>query len=138
MTLVGSGPATVEVIVEPGGHRWPPGVTMTLVASRPGDTGAGRRAYGPPRCHHLQVTDLAVQPCRAVCEWRPAGRSVGPHPLHECRGCGSQWLATEGWTPVDADGTVPPTVLASRARARASGTGPTSGPDEGAAGTGGS
>ena len=54
---------------------------------------------------------LAVAPCRNLCDW---SRSASPYPdraLFACAGCGSQWVRTEGWTPRQHDGTVPPAVL---------------------------
>jgi hypothetical protein len=52
---------------------------------------------------------LAVHPCRALCTWRPARHALtsevrGPLPLFRCRGCGSEWVRTEPWAPVDANG----------------------------------
>jgi hypothetical protein len=60
---------------------------------------------------------LAVQPCRDLCSWRPATHARTCEvrdglPLFRCRGCGSEWVRTEGWTPADADGRVPAPVLA--------------------------
>lgn len=31
--------------------------------------------------------------------------------MFACRGCGSQWVPSESWTPRDRDGAVPPEVL---------------------------
>lgn len=60
---------------------------------------------------------LAVHPCRDLCTWRPATHARTCEirdglPLFRCRGCGSEWIRTEGWTPADADGRVPAGVLA--------------------------
>jgi ribosomal protein L37AE/L43A len=68
--------------------------------------GAGRdnrrvTSSGPPDA-------LAVNPCRSLCQWVATRRA--PHALFACQGCGSQWRPGEAWTPVDADGTVPPAV----------------------------
>ncbi len=54
---------------------------------------------------------LAVEACRSLCRW-VATRASGD--LFACQGCGSQWRAGEPWTPIDADGTVPPAVLRAR------------------------
>jgi hypothetical protein len=52
--------------------------------------------------------DLAVRPCQSLCRWVPVrGRSDG---RFACQGCGSQWRPGLGWTPIDADGTVPAEV----------------------------
>ena len=56
---------------------------------------------------------LAVQACRSLCRWVP---TRAPSDLFACQGCGSQWRPGEAWTPVDADGTVPPAVRRARER----------------------
>ena len=33
-------------------------------------------------------------------------------PLFACRGCGSQWVPSEHWTPREASGEIPAEVLA--------------------------
>ena len=50
---------------------------------------------------------LAVSPCRTLCDWTRADAAG----LFRCGGCGSEWVATERWTPRQADGTVPAAVL---------------------------
>lgn len=75
---------------------------------------------------------LAQHPCRSLCSWSRQHRPTVALPVFRCRGCGSQWARTQSWTPVDADGTVPPEVAAEAAR-RA-----TSGPGADAAGSAGS
>ncbi len=48
---------------------------------------------------------LATAACLQLCRWLPAaGESLDGLPLFRCRGCGSEWVSTEEWTPVDADG----------------------------------
>lgn len=54
---------------------------------------------------------LTVAPCRQLCDWV---RTPGTHdgqPLLACRGCGSQWVRGEPWTPAQADGSRPPAVV---------------------------
>lgn len=52
-----------------------------------------------------------IAPCRSVCDWArtksttPDGRAV-----LACRGCGSQWVRGEPWTPAQADGSIPVAV----------------------------
>lgn len=64
---------------------------------------------------------LTTAPCRSLCDWT---RTPSPYPdlaMLACGGCGTQWVRTEGWTPRQADGTVPPDVrheLATRDRGR--------------------
>ncbi|MDX6367496.1 MAG: hypothetical protein QOK30_2572 [Nocardioidaceae bacterium] len=43
----------------------------------------------------------------------PAG---DPTAVFACTGCGSEWIRSELWTPVDADGNVPPEVTSELAR----------------------
>lgn len=50
------------------------------------------------------MTDLARSACRRLCRWRPTGDTHGGLPLFRCAGCRSEWVRTEGWAPVDADG----------------------------------
>ena len=52
---------------------------------------------------------LAVSPCRALC-WSAVRGPVAAADLFACAGCGSQWAPDQPWTPVQADGTVPPEV----------------------------
>jgi hypothetical protein len=49
---------------------------------------------------------LAQHPCRARCAWVRSPLVVEP-PRFSCRGCGSQWDREQGWTPCDADLSVP-------------------------------
>ena len=68
---------------------------------------------------------LASWPCQSICVWEPTGEvevvDSGPHPavVFECRGCGSEWLRSEAWTPIDADGMVPPAVAEEAGQRRA-------------------
>jgi hypothetical protein len=77
---------------------------------------------------------LAAWPCQSVCLWLPAGyRLAGVDQsaldVYACAGCGSEWVSSQAWTPVDADGVVPAVVEAEKLRAV------TSERDAGAAGT---
>jgi hypothetical protein len=62
---------------------------------------------------------VETHPCQRICVWRPTGdvwldaRSQ-PLRVFACAGCGSEWVRTEGWTPADANGVVPPEVAAER------------------------
>ena len=62
------------------------------------------------------MVPLAVAPCRALCSWSAVRGPVPAADLFACAGCGSQWAPDQQWTPVQADGTVPPEVLAVRRR----------------------
>jgi hypothetical protein len=41
-----------------------------------------------------------------------------PAAVFTCVGCGSEWLRSELWTPIDADGHVPREITAELARRR--------------------
>ena len=55
---------------------------------------------------------LTIAACRSLCDWARTPASYDGQPLFACRGCGSQWVRTEPWTPCQADGVVPAEVLA--------------------------
>lgn len=64
---------------------------------------------------------LAVHPCRGLCAWRPARHAQscevrGAMPLFRCRGCGSEWVRSEPWAPVDANGARHPVLVEEVAR----------------------
>ena len=68
-------------------------------------------------------TPRAVEawPCQSVCVWRATGEVWAPERTDEaplrvfaCAGCGSEWVRTEPWTPIDAHGVVPVEVAAER------------------------
>jgi hypothetical protein len=84
-------------------------------ATRAGHTGP----MSEPLC---RARALAAEPCQSVCVWTRTEESVVVDPARDpatvfaCAGCGSEWLRTELWTPIDADGHVPPEVAAELAR----------------------
>ena len=43
--------------------------------------------------------------------------TIRDQPVLACRGCGSQWVRSEPWTPAQADGSRPPAVLEELSRA---------------------
>ena len=48
---------------------------------------------------------LASRPCLQLCRWLLVrGQARAGLPLFRCQGCGSEWVRTEPWTPVDVDG----------------------------------
>ncbi len=67
---------------------------------------------------------LQTWPCQSVCGWRSTGEVWAAPPqeaelaVFKCQGCGSEWVRTEPWTPIDATGVVPEEVAAERADAR--------------------
>ncbi|MET3859862.1 hypothetical protein ABIE38_000772 [Dietzia sp. 2505] len=54
---------------------------------------------------------LRVRSCRDLCEWTRTPVERRGEPMFACRGCGSQWVPSEHWTPRDSNGAVPPEVL---------------------------
>lgn len=58
------------------------------------------------------MTELAVHPCRSLCAWYATPIRLRRLPVLACRGCGSQWIRSEPWTPIDHTGTIPDIVLA--------------------------
>lgn len=78
-------------------------------------SGRGGPPAGGPDPPAAEGPALAAHPCQAECDWAAAGRA-GDRPLFRCAGCGSEWTAAELWTPAQADGTVPPAVVAERDR----------------------
>ncbi|MEJ7707472.1 MAG: hypothetical protein WKF82_09515 [Nocardioidaceae bacterium] len=67
--------------------------------------------------------ELDVWPCQSRCDWKPTSQ-IWANPGHDelrvfaCTGCGSEWVRTETWTPVDSSGVVPPEVEAELAAHR--------------------
>jgi hypothetical protein len=99
------------------------------VTPEPVSVNSGRALRSALTGHNGNVSDparperaLATWPCQSICVWERIGEvqvpDDGPQPavVFECRGCGSEWLRSEGWTPVDADGLVPVAVAAEATR----------------------
>jgi hypothetical protein len=63
------------------------------------------------------VRQLEIADCRRLCAWGESERSLAGEPLFACSGCGSEWVPSQQWTPVDYTGVVPESVAAAR-RAR--------------------
>jgi hypothetical protein len=57
---------------------------------------------------------LRIAACRSLCSWQEAGERLGGEQLFACSGCGSEWVPSEAWTPVDYTGTVPAPVAEAR------------------------
>ena len=54
---------------------------------------------------------LTISPCRQLCDWaRTKATTPDGRALLACRGCGSQWVRGEPWTPAQADGSRPQCV----------------------------
>jgi hypothetical protein len=61
---------------------------------------------------------LEISACRKLCSWHATGALLDSEPLFACEGCGSEWVASEPWTPIDHTGVVPAAVQAERRRGR--------------------
>jgi hypothetical protein len=71
---------------------------------------------------------VLAEPCQSVCRWSLAGYRLtdpdgGSFDVFACAGCGSEWVHSEVWTPVDSDGVVPDVIAAERRRFATSGLG---------------
>jgi hypothetical protein len=53
---------------------------------------------------------LEIAACRSACAWDATGECLGGEPLFCCAGCGSEWVPSEPWTPIDWTGQVPDPV----------------------------
>jgi len=67
------------------------------------------------------VRSVESWPCQSICVWRRTGarwydERVGELSVFSCAGCGSEWVRTEPWTPIDVTGQVPAAVAVERAR----------------------
>jgi hypothetical protein len=103
-------------------------VSATRVRARERSARAAPRAgHTGPMTEPLPGTRvLAAEPCQSVCVWTRTGESVvdaagDAAAVFACSGCGSEWLRSELWTPIDADGHVPPEITAELARRPAPG-----------------
>ena len=71
-----------------------------------------------------RVRPLHVSGCRSECSWADTGSRLGGadgEPLFTCAGCGSEWVPSEAWTPVDWTGAVPEAVQRVRRAERGAG-----------------
>jgi hypothetical protein len=57
---------------------------------------------------------LRISGCRALCGWTDTGRLLDEERLFACTGCGSEWVVSEPWTPIDWTGEVPAPVQEAR------------------------
>ena len=64
---------------------------------------------------------LTVAACRRLCAWSALEESLDGEPLFGCAGCGSEWVPSQGWTPIDWQGEVPAAVQEARRAARGRG-----------------
>ena len=66
-------------------------------------------------------TPLEIAACRSLCSWDVTGEMLGEEPLFVCNGCGSEWVPSEPWTPIDHEGSVPEAVQEAVTRRRGRG-----------------
>ena len=64
---------------------------------------------------------LQIWPCQSICVWKPTGETWSDPSgddlrVFACAGCGSEWVRSEPWTPIDSGGSVPPAVAVERDR----------------------
>ncbi len=59
---------------------------------------------------------LEIAACRSLCRWAPTDSLLEGERLFACDGCGSEWVASEPWTPIDRTGSVPDAVQSERRR----------------------
>ena len=71
---------------------------------------------GPMGESGMDEVRAVISPCQARCAWSSPASRLGDDLLFACSACGSEWVASEAWTPVDWQGVVPDAVQAERAR----------------------
>lgn len=59
---------------------------------------------------------LKIAACRRLCSWHETEDVLEGESLFACKGCGSQWVASEPWTPIDHTGEIPEPVQRVRRR----------------------
>ncbi len=57
---------------------------------------------------------LRISPCRRECSWAARDELLDGLPVFACGSCGSEWVASEPWTPADWTGAVPEAVQRER------------------------
>lgn len=63
---------------------------------------------------------LVIAGCQSLCSWHVSDDRLDGEQLFACAGCGSEWVPSEEWTPMDYEGVVPAPVAEAR-RARGGG-----------------
>lgn len=61
---------------------------------------------------------LEIAACRRLCSWSETDRRLDGEAVLACSGCGSEWVASQAWTPVDHTGQVPEAAQRERLRGR--------------------
>ena len=55
---------------------------------------------------------LEIAACRSQCCWQETDATLDGERLFACTGCGSEWVPSEPWTPIDWTGAIPEAVQA--------------------------
>ncbi|MEO7060445.1 MAG: hypothetical protein ABI083_12040 [Lapillicoccus sp.] len=64
----------------------------------------------------LSPRPLVIADCQRQCSWEPTGDRLADETLFACSTCGSEWVRSQAWTPIDWLGEVPEAVVVERAR----------------------
>lgn len=96
------------------GQSWAP------ASARPPRVGTGA---GPVRASTVVPVgrSLQISSCRSKCSWARTDETIDAEAVFTCAACGSEWVASEAWTPIDWTGRVPATVQRERERSRGRG-----------------
>ena len=70
----------------------------------------GESDMSTPRTVDHVSRPLVIAGCRSLCGWRDTGQRLDGERLFACTGCGSEWVASQPWTPIDSSGSVPQPV----------------------------
>lgn len=83
-----------------------------------GTSKAGAGAAATSRYILCMTRPLEIGACRSVCSWDESGERLGDERLFACGGCGSEWVTSEAWTPIDSNGAIPQAIHDERRRGR--------------------
>jgi hypothetical protein len=61
---------------------------------------------------------LAAHAFLGLCAWSTTNEYRDAERLFRCAGCTSEWVSSEPWTPIEADGTISSELAAERSRDR--------------------
>jgi hypothetical protein len=57
---------------------------------------------------------LVIASCRSLCAWGVTDARLEEEQVFACSGCGSEWVPSQPWTPIDHTGGVPAAVAQAR------------------------
>ena len=61
---------------------------------------------------------LEIAACRSSCRWEQTEERIEREQVYACKVCGSEWVASQLWTPIDSNGVIPEAVHEERRRGR--------------------